>query len=113
MRNSLRVTPLAASLLLVAPGAGGQKLSIGVVGGLSLTDDYRGTGTFTYPFNPRLNTALTTITNTSSHGFIIGPKLEVSLPAHFSFEVEALHRKRQWRGTSLFSPPVNFGNGPT
>ncbi len=102
---------LLAGLFMPAPICG-QKLSIGVVGGLGLTNDHGSTGTLVSPFNPRFNTAITRITQTSAQDFIIGPKIELTLPGQFSFEVEALHRKREYRTTVLFSPPLDFGRGP-
>lgn len=108
----LKITALAAGLMILSLEAFGQKLSIGVVGGWSLTDDYRGAGTTTVPLNtPDFNTVVTTVITTGLHDFVIGPKLELALPGHFSFEVDALHRNRQWKSTSLFSPPLDFGYG--
>ena len=83
-----------------------------MVGGVSLTDDYRGAGTSTIIWStPSFNTTVTAITATGSHDFAVGPKVELSLPRHFSFEVDALHRNRWWSNTSIYSPPLDFGNG--
>lgn len=112
MHAFLNITALAAGVLFFAHAAFGQRVSIGVVGGLGLTEDYRGGGTTTYVWTtqPYVST-VTSTTTTGRHDFLIGPKIELRLPGPFAFEVDALHRNRQWSTTSIFSPAMDFGYG--
>lgn len=98
-----------AVLVSVVSQTSGQTLSLGVVGGSSLTSDYGGTGTRILRF-PAYGLTVTQITHTSLHTFIIGPKLELEFPGRISIEVDALRRPRG-RGTDLiFSPPILIGS---
>jgi hypothetical protein len=109
----VKTAALGAGLLILSLDVSGQKLSIGIVGGWALTDDYRGAGTTTDLLNtPDFSTTATTVITTGSHDFAIGPKLELAITRNFSFEVDALHRNRQWSATTSLSPPVDFGYGP-
>ena len=52
-----------------------------------------------------------TVTQTgasSAHRPIIGPKIEILLTDHVSFEANALRRQSEWRGRYDFDPPWNL-----
>ena len=71
---------LFTAVIFCAP-AFSQLFSIGVKGGVPLTDAYSGqsSGSFsTVPYDNR---------------YIIGPTAEIHLPLHFAFEVDALYRR--------------------
>lgn len=73
-------------------------LSIGVKGGVSLTDPFADrtysyvTGTIRQPFGPPIVEAQTTRVFGGSRSFILGPTLEVELPFGLAVEADALYR---------------------
>jgi len=69
----------------------GQPVAIGVEGGIRATGDLSGT------LNP-----LGAILNPESKRYIVGPKLEVRLPWHVSFEFDALYRDIGFTGITGF-----------
>lgn len=81
----LAIAALAAGPLSLPPSAFAQRLSIGVVAGTNLTDDFR---TITFPPDFR-NSSLA---YSDSRSPIIGPAVELGLARHLSVEVDALHR---------------------
>lgn len=88
----LRLLPtrgFVAFLLLTGHLAIAQPVAIGVEGGIRATDDVSGT------LNPE------------SKRYIVGPKLEVRLPWHLSFEFDALYRDIGFTGVT------GFINSPT
>lgn len=92
------ISVLAGCVLAVSPGAFGQNLSVGVVAGTSLTDDFR-TQFFSirgYPQQDYLQTS-------GSTSFIGGPMIEWRLPAGFSLEANGLYRGLHGNGPSPFN----------
>ena len=75
---------LATLALLTGVAASAQHLSVGVIGGVPLTDG----------FSDFTTHGIDTITHTFSNSkeYIVGPMLDVRLPANFGIEVDALYR---------------------
>ncbi len=92
------ISVLAVCVLAVSPGAFGQNLSVGVVAGTSLTDDFR-TQFFSSPGYPQVNYLQTS----GSTSFIGGPMIDWRLPAGFSVEADGLYRGLHGNGPSPFS----------
>ena len=103
-------TLIFAAAIPAIPAAFGQTLSLGAVGGASLTSDFGGTGT-TIRSRPPASGTLTFITNSSRHALIVGPKVEFAFPGPVSVEVDALRRRRRSGYTAVFTPPVDLGFG--
>jgi len=100
-----RVTALFVAGAFVIPDlAVAQRISLGVVGGSSVTRDYSGSGTQIWPWGPT-NGSVTVTRASSTHGLIIGPRIELGLTGPLSFEVNALRRPSEWRGRYDFDPP--------
>lgn len=98
------VCMIAVLVPCIAPA---QRLTLGIIGGTSLTGDFE-TGTYHSPGGTLPDGQTTSSTWTVipfSRSFIIGPKLELTLPLNFSLEFEALHRNlhSKYSITELFS----------
>src|SRR5262245_59611975 len=95
--------------------ASGQKLSVGIVAGASLTGDFQN-GSYFFPggtLPDGRQSSTTIVVSPLSRGLIIGPNLELSLPRGLSVEVDALHREMRSKTTDNVSPPVQFLDGHT
>ena len=92
-----------------------QTLSLGVVTGASVTDDFRsGSTTFPAGISSSGVQGFSTLTVSSgSNQFIIGPKVELSLHWHLAIEVDALHREFTSTTVTSISPPLQLPNGTT
>jgi opacity protein-like surface antigen len=90
MRNLLKFGLCPALLLLVVLPASSQIFSVGVKGGIPITD------------------AFSTRASSSAIGFsydrryIVGPTAEIHLPFHLSFEVDALYRRNGFQSNGQF-----------
>jgi hypothetical protein len=75
---------LATLVLLTGMAASAQHLSVGIIGGVPLTDG----------FSDFTTHGIDTITHTFSNSkeYIVGAMLDVRLPANFGIEVDALYR---------------------
>jgi hypothetical protein len=82
-----------------------QEISLGVLTGASLTEDFRST-------EYRFGNASRFITD-ESQWFMVGPKVEVGLPGKFSFEVNAIRRRIRYRDLTELDEPLQFPNGIT
>jgi hypothetical protein len=105
MRPHFLLPLLLTSIALPSPA---QRLTLGVVAGTGLTDDFR-RDSFTFPGAADQTSTFTT--GPVSRGPIVGPKLELGLPLGFSVEADALHRPLRSTTTQTISPPVVLPNG--
>ena len=85
------------SLALGVGAASGQSISVGVLGGAPFTDVTNAVSTSTLSSVPK------------STNFIVGPALQVNLPASFRIEVDALYRPYSFAitGISPVAPTVS------
>lgn len=84
--------PLIGGMLCLLLGtcAFGQHVSVGIVGGGALTND----------FTPLAVPDTTYVERSTSKDYIIGPMLAITIPAGFSVEADALYRPMNFTGTS-------------
>jgi hypothetical protein len=76
----------------VSPDAFGQHLSFGLVGGVSITNDFGNEATgFIVLLNGEVQTIRSRFYSTSKD-YIIGPMMELELPLHLSVEADGLYR---------------------
>lgn len=82
--GKLATLACVAGLWISGIPASAQHLSVGVIGGIPLTDS----------FSDFTTHGIDTITHTFSNSkeYIVGPAIEVRLPANFGIEVDALSR---------------------
>ena len=85
-RTVLATTALAAVILRVPPATFGQTVSIGVVGGAGLTDDFR------REVLPAFQGVPGEINYSTPKRYIAGAMVELGLALHFSLEVDGLYR---------------------
>lgn len=81
-----------------------QKVNVGVVTGVSLSDDFR----------PAVVTTLggdTLHVSNASEWFAVGPAIELVLPKHLSMEVDAIRRRIRSKQLTVYGQPVEFPNG--
>ena len=83
---------LALALLASSSSSFGQRLTVGVIGGTSLTKDFR---TLRYTF-PLQDTSYTEVSESGPRSLVIGPMVELGLSGNWSVEVNALHRKLKY-----------------
>jgi hypothetical protein len=81
--------------LLCTGASSAQSLSVGVLGGVPFTDVVNAVSTSTY-------SSLPTSTN-----FIVGPALQVNLPASLRFEVDALYRPYSFQITGISTSGID------
>ena len=98
---------LLAGVLAKPHLAVAQRISLGIVGGSAVTNDYSGTGTRIWRWVPTGGTVTQTGT-TSAYQPIIGPKIEILLTDRLSFEANAIRRQSEWRSRDDFDPPWNL-----
>ena len=92
---------LVGILLLSVPSpASAQKITVGVLAGASLTDDYR-TASFVTPGGD------TRYARNASQWFMIGPTLDVGLTDNVSAEVNAIRRRIRYTEGTILSKPGN------
>jgi hypothetical protein len=98
----LALTGLLSTLCLTAQ----DWISIGVTGGIPLTDNFANRS-FTYvvatirnPFGPPTTLSKTINTLSGSKNFVLGPTLEVRLPLGFAIEADALYRPMELKSTT-------------
>jgi hypothetical protein len=94
---------LFAGSVFICPGFA-QTTSFDLIGGTNLTDGY---GTFSIPTQYLGGGAF--VYSSGPRNFIVGPKIEVNLPAGFSIEADALHRNLQ---TSIRFIRYGFPSSP-
>ena len=97
------------ALLHLQPPVFAQRLTLGVIGGTSLTGDVR-TGSETFPGFSESG-SVTFSYSPVSRPFIVDPKLGLDLPGPLSFEVDALYRPLRARFTQAYNPPIVFPTG--
>jgi hypothetical protein len=78
--------------LVCLGAASAQSISVGVLGGVPFTDAVSTVNNGTYSSLP------------TSSNFIVGPTLQVNLPAAFRFEFDALYRPASFQITALTVP---------
>ncbi len=100
-------------LLVIPPCLFAQKISLGVVAGTNLTDDFQaGSTTFSGGLLPSGEIfSETLVFAPGSRRFIIGPKVELGLPQNWAVEADALHRVLRSTSTTLLSPGVPLPDG--
>jgi hypothetical protein len=91
-------------LLSVSSPASAQKITLGVLAGASLTDDYRAAS--------RISPGGTTRVWNSSQWFMIGPTLNVGFTDNISAEVNAIRRRIRYTELTVFPQPIELPNGP-
>jgi hypothetical protein len=94
-RDRLIATVLSVATLGISPAASGQRLSIGVVGGGSLTDSFPSE---TVPAFPGSGLGIRYFS--ASKDYVVGPMVELRLFSDWSIEVDGLYRKLHfiWAG---------------
>jgi hypothetical protein len=90
-------------LLSVSSPASAQKITLGVLAGASLTDDYRN-ASFSIPGGD------TRYTRNASQWFMIGPMLDVGLTDNVSVEVNAIRRRIRYTEGTILSKPWELPN---
>jgi hypothetical protein len=99
---------LSVIVLYVAWGgpenAFGQKVVAGVIGGATLTDDFR---TETIPAQGN-SPYLTFFSN--SKDYVVGVLIEVRFPSHLSVEADALYRPLNYEYTGSYTNPGGVGD---
>ena len=81
-----------------------QKVKVGVVTGVSLSDDFR-------PATVSFLGGTTLQISNASEWFAVGPTIELVLPKHLSIEVDAIRRRIRSKQLTVFGQPVEFPNG--
>src|SRR5262245_56705652 len=105
---------LVAACLAISTEIFAQKITVGVITGASVTDDFRATTTI--PFagavvpSGDMDLSTTSLSNASSR-FIIGPMMEVRLSKGLSLRAEALHREVRSTTQISLSPPLVTPDG--
>ncbi|MCB9383266.1 MAG: outer membrane beta-barrel protein [Bryobacterales bacterium] len=103
---------VAALICLSAGAASAQKLSIGVIGGLYLTDDFRSRPDLSFTALDPPRTFGLTRTSTSFTPRI-GPKIELDFNEEWSLETDILFHRPVWTSTARYDPPiVTYPDGP-
>jgi hypothetical protein len=90
-------------LLSVSSPASAQKITLGLLGGASLTDDYRN-ASFTFPDGS------TRYVRNASQWFMIGPTLDVGLTDNVSAEVNAIRRRIRSTELTILRTPLELPN---
>ena len=115
MRGNIvgRVVVLWALWLLSSEPGFGQKLTLGVMTGTSVTDDFE-TASFFSP-GGTLPTGesqySTTFLSNASRRFLVGPRLELVLPWRLSIEAEAQNRPIRSTSKLVVFPPYESTGG--
>jgi hypothetical protein len=90
---------LFAATFGMAAAASGQRLSVGVVAGGSLTDSFQSETLLI--FNPIENGPIGTRYFSSAKDYVVGPMLELRLLSHWSVETDALYRKLHFASAAV------------
>lgn len=94
--NPVLAIPFAFSILYLAspPTAVGQRLSVGVAGGASVTSDFQTEmSSLSVPaVGPAGSVPVYTHTYSPAKDYIVGATFEIGLPSHFSVEADGLYR---------------------
>jgi hypothetical protein len=98
---------IAALLGAAIPGSVyGQRLTVGVITGASLTDDFR-------PATLTVVGSQIRQVSDESDWFMVGPMVELALSKRLSVEVDAIRRRIRSRQAIIFPEPVLLPNGGT
>jgi hypothetical protein len=89
-------------LLSVSSQASAQKVTLGVLAGASLTEDYRD-ASFANPGGTRY-------VRNASQWFMIGPTLDVGLTDNVSAEVNAIRRRIRYTELTIYPTPLELPN---
>lgn len=108
-----RVAVLVGGILLLSLGSYAQKISVGVVGGGSLTDAYRDLTVF--QFLPSLEPGAPSRLEgarfwSPSKDYVIGGMLEVRFNPHWSLEVNGLFRQLHGSSARVLLPDRSLGD---
>jgi hypothetical protein len=109
MSTGIRVKPLLPavvtvfSLWIYPSGGEAQQITLGVLAGANLTDDF-----LSRPF--RFGNATRYISD-ASEWFMVGPKVELGLPGNFSVEFDAIRRPIRYTELTVLDEPLQFPNG--
>jgi hypothetical protein len=112
MSSWVRVTSFLSAITVVlfshtvSPATFAQKVTVGVLAGASLTDDFQ-SGTYAFGGSTAIH-----ISN-ASQWFMVGPMLELALPGGLSVEVDAIRQRRRSRSLIVLPEPLVFPNGVT
>jgi hypothetical protein len=109
LRLRMKPLPFGAIALLcclaLSPIAVAQEITLGVLTGASLNDDFRPTSTTYFGL-------ATQYSSNASQWFMVGPTIELKLPRHFSVEADAIHRAIRTKDTLVLGN-VQLPSSPT
>jgi len=111
MSTRIRVKPLLPAVVTVFSlwiyplGGEAQEITLGVLAGANLTDDFRSTAF-------RFGNATRYISDASGW-FMVGPKVELGLPGNFAVEFDAIRRPIRYNERTELDEPLQFPNGVT
>ncbi|HLJ13285.1 MAG TPA: outer membrane beta-barrel protein [Bryobacteraceae bacterium] len=97
----MKILMILLSLFLVSAAAFAQPFSIGVKGGIPVTDALNAQSGF-FPGMPLGNTSTSPgqiSYNSNTKRYLLGPTAELHLPLGFSFEVDALYRRLDYQSS--------------
>lgn len=82
-------------LLALSGVASAQMFSIGIKAGVPLTDGFQATSVSGSTYTPLVNSFVPTSSSEDAYlrRYTVGPTVEIHLPLHLSFEVDALYRR--------------------
>jgi hypothetical protein len=104
---------LIGGLLLLSFGASAQKISVGILGGGSLTDAYRDLTFYDFLPSPEPGAAprlFATRFWSPSKDYVIGGVLEVRFNPRWSLEVNGLFRQLHGSSATVFLPEGSLGD---
>jgi hypothetical protein len=99
-------------LLSVSP-ASAQKITLGVIAGASLTDDFRNTSITSGEGGLMFGEGSTLHLRNASQWFMFGPTVDVAFSKRLSVEVEAIRRRIRSTGVTILATPVEYPGGIT
>jgi hypothetical protein len=99
------ILPIASFYaFLGAHQASAQIVSVGVVGGAGLTDDFRSDTIPAQGYSPYLHFS------SSSKDYLAGASVELALPLHLSAELDGLYRPLNYSYTGSYTNPSGVGD---
>lgn len=88
-----------------------QKITLGVIAGASLTDDYRNTSFTSGEGGLYFGDGATLHLTNASQWFIFGPTVEVAFSKRFSVEVDAIRRRIRSTSLMILGTPLEYPDG--
>src|SRR5262245_19306833 len=100
------IVAFLVSALMLSAAAFAQKVTVGVLTGASLTDDFR-PRSYTY-----IGGATRNVLN-ASKWFMVGPTIELALPKNLAVEFDAIRRRIRSTSSLELPEPVEITPGVT